>query len=294
MATINLGAIKFNWKGAYNNGTTYAVDDVVSSGGNSYVCIQASTGNAVGNATAYWNIMSSAGTNGTNGTDLTSTLTTQGDILYRDGSGLQRLPKGTAGQVLQMNSGATAPEYGTVSSDFVKILAADYSSAIANIDLDNIFSSTYRGYKIIIEDAFCVGSNHGELQMRYLDGSGSEISGSYYVSNFGGNYHSAGNNNASVNGYDNNRSSARLGNWNLSNASEPYPNIWELTFGQMHLNAEHTYSLTAKVFDPNGNYDAAFVGGGRYGQSSVTRGVRIMVNGGHNFAGYKITVYGLK
>jgi len=113
MATINLGAIKFNWKGAYNSSTTYAVDDVVSSGGNSYVCIQAHSNQAVGNATAYWNIMSSAGTNGTNGTDVGTTLTTQGDILYRDGSGLQRLPKGTAGQVLQMNSGATAPEYAT-------------------------------------------------------------------------------------------------------------------------------------------------------------------------------------
>ena len=113
MATINLGAIKFNWKGAYNNGTTYAVDDVVSSGGNSYVCIQASTGNAVGNATAYWNIMSSAGTNGSNGTDVGTTITTQGDLLYRDGSGLQRLAKGTAGKVLKMNSGANAPEWGT-------------------------------------------------------------------------------------------------------------------------------------------------------------------------------------
>jgi len=118
MAIVNLGAIKFNWKGAYNSSTTYAVDDVVSSGGNSYVCIQAHSNQAVGNATAYWNIMSSAGTNGSNGsngTDLTSTLTTQGDILYRDGSGLQRLAKGTAGQVLQMNSGATAPEYATAS-----------------------------------------------------------------------------------------------------------------------------------------------------------------------------------
>ena len=68
MATINLGAIKFNWKGAYNSGTTYAVDDVVSSGGNSYVCIQAHSNQAVGNATAYWNIMSSAGTNGSDWT----------------------------------------------------------------------------------------------------------------------------------------------------------------------------------------------------------------------------------
>ena len=119
MATINLGAIKFNWKGAYNNGTAYAVDDVVSSGGSSYVCILASTGNATSNGT-YWELMSSAGTNGTDGTDLTTTLTTQGDILYRDGSGLQRLAKGTAGQVLQMNSGATAPEYATASSGGLK------------------------------------------------------------------------------------------------------------------------------------------------------------------------------
>ena len=113
MATVNLGSIRFNWKGAYNNSTAYVVNDVVTSSGNSYVCIQASQGNAVGNATAYWNIMSSAGTNGTNGTDVGTTITTQGDILYRDGSGLQRLAKGTAGQVLKINSGATAPEWGT-------------------------------------------------------------------------------------------------------------------------------------------------------------------------------------
>ena len=122
MATINLGAIKFNWKGAYNNSTAYAVDDVVSSGGNSYVCIQASQGNAVGNATAYWNIMSLAGTNGSNGsngTDVGTVITTQGDILYRDGSGLQRLPKGTAGQVLQMNSAANAPEYADATGGVV-------------------------------------------------------------------------------------------------------------------------------------------------------------------------------
>jgi len=296
MATVNLGAIKFNWKGAYNNSTAYAVDDVVSSSGSSYVCILASQGNAVSNGT-YWNIMSSAGTNGTNGTngtDVGTVITTQGDILYRDGSGLQRLPKGTAGQVLQMNSGATAPEYGTVSSDFVKILATDYSTAIANIDLDNIFSSTYRAYRIIIDNAYAAGSTHAELQMRYLDSSGSELSGSHYVSNFGGNYHTAGSGNAAINGYDNNRSSARLGNWNLANASEQYTNLWDLTFGQMHTNTQHSVVFNAKLFDPSGNYDMALIGSLRYGQSSVVRGIRLQINGGSNFAGYKITVWGLK
>ena len=115
MATINLGAIKFNWKGPYNNSTAYVVDDVVSSGGSSYVCILASQGNAVSSGT-YWQIMSSAGTNGTNGTDVGTTLTTQGDILYRDGSGLQRLSIGSANQTLQVNSGATAPNWTTVAA----------------------------------------------------------------------------------------------------------------------------------------------------------------------------------
>ena len=115
MATIDLGVIKPVFKGAYNNSTAYILDNIVTSGGSSYICILASTGNAVSNGT-YWTQMSAVGangTNGTNGTDVGTTITTQGDVLYRDGSGLQRLAKGTAGQALTMNSGATAPEWGT-------------------------------------------------------------------------------------------------------------------------------------------------------------------------------------
>ena len=113
MATVNLGAIKFNWKGAFNNSTAYAVDDVVSSGGSSYVCILASQGNAVSNGT-YWNQMSAAGTNGTNGTDLNSTLTTRGDLVFKNASALARLAKGTAGQVL--GQGANDPAWVNGSS----------------------------------------------------------------------------------------------------------------------------------------------------------------------------------
>jgi hypothetical protein len=39
-------------------------------------------------------------------------MTTQGDIVYRGASAPARLAKGTAGQALLMNSGATAPEWG--------------------------------------------------------------------------------------------------------------------------------------------------------------------------------------
>jgi len=177
MATVNLGAIKFNWKGAYSNSTAYAVDDVVSSGGSSYVCIQAHTNQPVGNATAYWNIMSSAGTNGTNGTDVGTTLTTQGDILFRDGSGLQRLPKGTAGQVLKMNSSANAPEYGTVASDFVRTAYANASGSSDTLALNGCFSTTYKHYKVIIN--FSPGTTTAGY-VRFQNASNAELTGSHY------------------------------------------------------------------------------------------------------------------
>ena len=112
MATLNLGRIKPVFRGAYDASTAYVVDDIVTSGNETFICILASTGNATSNAT-YWTKLAAKGTDGT---DVGTTITTQGDILYRDGSGLQRLAKGTASQQLAMNSGATAPEWITASS----------------------------------------------------------------------------------------------------------------------------------------------------------------------------------
>ena len=120
MATVNLGNIKFNWKGTYNAGTAYAIDDVVSYNGSSYVCIAATTGN-LPTVTAKWDVMSSAGTNGTNGTDLTTTLTTQGDLVYRDGSGLQRLAAGTSGQALLTGGAGANPSWGSVTSKLLGV-----------------------------------------------------------------------------------------------------------------------------------------------------------------------------
>ena len=152
MATVNLGRIKPIFKGAYAGGTAYVVDDIVTSGNETFICILASTGNATSNAT-YWTKLASKGadgSNGSNGTDLSTTLTTQGDILYRDGSGLQRLAKGTANQELRINSGATAPEWHTpavASSDYV-LLSTVTASSTSVVSFDGFFSSTYKNYQI--------------------------------------------------------------------------------------------------------------------------------------------------
>ena len=64
-------------------------------------------------STRGWQVLPRYGTSGGGGE---SALTTQGDMLYR-GVGINtRLPIGTAGQVLKVNSGATAPEWGTIST----------------------------------------------------------------------------------------------------------------------------------------------------------------------------------
>lgn len=108
MATVNLGRIKPVFRGAYNNSTAYVIDDIVTSGNETFIAIAATQGNATSDASKWTKLAAK----GADGTDVGTTLTTQGDILFRDGSGLQRLAIGTAGQILKVNSGATALEYG--------------------------------------------------------------------------------------------------------------------------------------------------------------------------------------
>ena len=103
MATINLGRIKPVFQGAYNNSTAYVVDDIVTFGGETFICILASTGNATSNAT-YWAKLAKKG-------DDVSQLTTHGDFLFRDASGVQRLAAGTSGQVLVTKGNAADPEW---------------------------------------------------------------------------------------------------------------------------------------------------------------------------------------
>ena len=108
MATINLGRIKPVFQGAYNNSTAYVVDDIVTFGGETFICILASTGNATSNAT-YWSKLAKKG-------DDVSQLTTHGDFLFRGASGVERLPAGTSGQVLQTKGAGQDPQFADATS----------------------------------------------------------------------------------------------------------------------------------------------------------------------------------
>nr|BAR32294.1 putative carbohydrate binding domain containing protein [uncultured Mediterranean phage uvMED] len=120
MATINLGRIKPVFRGAYAGGTAYVVDDIVTHGNESFICIQAGTGNATSNA-SYWTKLAAKGTDGT---DVGTTLTTQGDILYRDGSGLQRLAAGTSGHFLKTQGSGANPVWAESGGGILQVKSA--------------------------------------------------------------------------------------------------------------------------------------------------------------------------
>lgn len=103
--TIDLGKIKFNWKGAYDPTVIYNVDDVVQYGGSSWVCIVENTlAIAPVSGSSNWELMALGG-------DPSSIMTTNGDLLVRDSNGLARLPLGNTGQVLKVDAAGTGLEY---------------------------------------------------------------------------------------------------------------------------------------------------------------------------------------
>jgi len=84
-----------------------------------------------------------------------STLTTAGDTLYRNAPVPARLAIGTAGQVLTVNSGATAPEWATAASTGAMTLITRSSfSNVASVTYDSVFSATYGSYLVVLENFY--------------------------------------------------------------------------------------------------------------------------------------------
>jgi len=86
-------------------------------------------------------------------TGMTNPMTTTGDTIYSSsGSTPARLGIGTAGQVLQVNSGATAPEWATPAGggSGLTLINTTSFSGVGSQSVNDVFSTTYLNYKIIV------------------------------------------------------------------------------------------------------------------------------------------------
>jgi hypothetical protein len=238
--------------------------------------------------------MSQAGTNGTDGTDVGTTITTQGDILYRDGSGLQRLGAGTSGQVLQTGGTGANPSWGTVSSDCVLLHTTAVMSG-TTIIVDNVFSSAYNSYRVDISGFYPSADATPEFRFRSGGASGvTESDALYNYSHYrveqqfsGG----SGNGAALTLNATNNTLAAwgqatESGNANLT--ANTTLNIYNATPNNATYFTNHSIGV-----DSSGAWIANFLGGGFYNKEQVVTGLAFSTSTGTTTAGV-LKIYGLK
>jgi hypothetical protein len=106
-----------------------------------------------------------------------STVTTAGDVIYATGSGtVTRLGIGTAGQVLKVNSGATAPEWGVAGgASALTYLGATTFTSAATTSIDNVFSSTYQNYLVMLN----IYTGDGTLSMNFRSSAADNTTANY-------------------------------------------------------------------------------------------------------------------
>ena len=112
MATIDIGKLTFTHKGDYSGSTAYVLNDVVYYNGSAYIAKTSTTGN-LPTSTAHWNQFS-AGSGG----------------IWNSG-----LSIGSAGQVVKVNSGANALEFGDAAAGGV--LKTAFSEMTSSVTLNH-------------------------------------------------------------------------------------------------------------------------------------------------------------
>ena len=166
MAQIDIGKLTFTHKGDYAGGTAYSERDVVYYNGSAYVAKTSTTGN-LPTSTAHWNLFVLKGTD-------TSVLTTQGDVLYHDGSSLARLGAGTSGYYLKTQGAGANPTWSEVAAggSHTKIAEFTSSGTPTHFALDNIFTSTYDFYMVYLTN-YLNNANNLQWYMRLRTGGSS-------------------------------------------------------------------------------------------------------------------------
>lgn len=98
-----------------------------------------------------------------------------GDLIYGTANDTaSRLAIGTAGQVLQVNSGATAPEWGTVSSGGYTLISTTSLTSGVSVTLSSI-PSTYKHLALTISGLTC--SANDDIWIRFNSDTGNNYNG---------------------------------------------------------------------------------------------------------------------
>jgi hypothetical protein len=100
-------------------------------------------------------------------TGMTNPMTTTGDTIYSSsGSTPARLGIGTAGQVLRVNSGATAPEWAAPAAGALTFIKSEtIGSGVSSVTVSSAFSATYENYLVTIQINSASDSTSNSIQL---------------------------------------------------------------------------------------------------------------------------------
>ena len=196
-----------------------------------------------------------------------------------------------------MNSGANAPEYGTVSSDYVKLATVDDDNVGASgYNFTNCFANaTYQSYQLRLN---WTNTTAQTPRLTFLDSSNNELTGSNSYKRVGGQAYRNYPDNADSNFTSWNNALglnyADLTGWNNLSGTQTAVQAITVDFDMPYPN-----SSNHKTFKTNGwgystgNYLFYSWSGFVYTGTGAVTGFRVK-NGGGNITKLYATLYGLK
>jgi hypothetical protein len=192
-----------------------------------------------------------------------------------------RLAIGTAGQVLKVNSGATALEWGTAASaSGVTLITRTTFSGVSSQIFDGVFTSTYKSYLIIVEK-ISSGSSGDDLQMQFRVGSTTLTSGYYCAS-------ASSNSSSSTQFIGNNSDTFMSITPNIGTSSAPQScTIWANNVG----NTAEMPFIRGNGYNANAAQQTVF-GGSHSSTSNTVTGFLFKSENGSNVAG-TVSIYGM-
>ena len=216
MATIDIGKLTFTQKGDYAGGTAYVANDVVYYNGSAYIAKTSTTGN-LPTSTAHWNTFA-AGSGG----------------IWNAGLSL-----GSAEQVVKVNSGGNALEFGTISSEMVRLGSTTFNSGTpSSVNLDVTFDdSTY--YKYELHGFFTKDGSTGPGPRVRVRQAGSTMTSSTYDYILNYVYRNlASNSSANSYGVQEDADHGRIFDWSFH--GEDYPIFFKITsMAEMQNTTKH-------------------------------------------------------
>ncbi len=197
---------------------------------------------------------------------------------------------GTSNQVLRMNTGATALEFATVSSDFV-LLATTTASNVTTLDINGYFTSSYDVYKLFIYNLY-QGSSPSNFNFRVA------TTGSYTVQT-GNDYYGS---HVYARKDSGSATLEHAGDWGGSTmvcglggsaTSSAVTNIEITIFNPLSTSVKKKFNVHSNAIDGDITVSRSLIGGEYWNSTTAVTGLRFISSAGNNFTG-TFKLYGIK